>query len=125
MTLFRSDAFVSPLEIEAAVLRALEEDLGRAGDITSAATVPEDTNGRAVLAARQAGVIAGLPLVVAAFRRLAPEIEIAPHARDGAAIKSGAKLMTISGNARAILSSERTALNFLGHLSGIATATAM
>jgi nicotinate-nucleotide pyrophosphorylase (carboxylating) len=124
MTLFCSDAFVSPLEIEAAVLRALEEDLGRAGDITSTATVPEDTNGRAVLAARQAGVIAGLPLVVAAFRRLAPEIEIAPHARDGAAIKSGAKLMTISGNARAILGAERTALNFLGHLSGIATATA-
>jgi nicotinate-nucleotide pyrophosphorylase (carboxylating) len=124
MTLFRSDAFVSPLEIEAAVLRALEEDLGRAGDITSTATVPEDTNGRAVLAARQAGVISGLPLVVAAFRRLAPEIEIAPHARDGAAIKSGAKLMTISGNARAILGAERTALNFLGHLSGIATATA-
>ena len=125
MTLFRSDAFVSPLEIEAAVLRALEEDLGRAGDITSTATVPEDTNGRAVLAARQGGVISGLPLVVAAFRRLAPEIEIAPHARDGAAIKSGAKLMTISGNARAILGAERTALNFLGHLSGIATATAI
>jgi nicotinate-nucleotide pyrophosphorylase (carboxylating) len=124
MTLFRSDAFVSPLEIEAAVLRALEEDLGRAGDITSTATVPEDANGRAVLAARQGGVISGLPLVVAAFRRLAPEIEIAPHARDGAAIKSGAKLMTISGNARAILGAERTALNFLGHLSGIATATA-
>jgi nicotinate-nucleotide pyrophosphorylase (carboxylating) len=124
MTLFRSDAFVSPLEIEAAVLRALEEDLGRAGDITSIATVPEDTNGRAVLAARQTGVISGLPLVVAAFRRLAPEIEIAPHARDGATIKSGSKLMTISGNARAILGAERTALNFLGHLSGIATATA-
>jgi len=125
MTLFRSDAFVSPLEIEAAVLRALEEDLGRAGDITSTATVSEDTNGRAVLAARQAGVISGLPLVVAAFRRLASEIEIAPHARDGVAIKSGAKLMTISGNARAILGAERTALNFLGHLSGIATATAV
>src|SRR3984957_10691896 len=124
MSLFRSDAFVSPLEIEAAVTRALEEDLGRAGDITSIATVPEDLSGRAVLAARQDGVIAGLPLVAAAFRRLAPEIEIVPHARDGAAIKGGAKLMTISGNARAILGAERTALNFLGHLSGIATATA-
>ena len=124
MSLFCADAFVSPLEIEAAVLRALEEDLGRAGDITSIATVPEDTNGRAALAARQPGVISGLPLVVAAFRRLSPEIEIAPHARDGAAIKSGAKLMTISGNARAILGAERTALNYLGHLSGIATATA-
>jgi nicotinate-nucleotide pyrophosphorylase (carboxylating) len=126
MSLLRADAFISPLEIEAAVLRALEEDLGRAGDITSIATVPEDANGRAVVAARQAGTISGLPLVVAAFRRLAPEIEIeiAPHARDGAVVKAGAKLATISGNARAILGAERTALNFLGHLSGIATATA-
>src|SRR5271170_1930524 len=124
MSLLRSDAFLSPLEIEAAVTRALEEDLGRAGDITSTATVPEDTPGRAVLNAREAGVIAGLPLVEAAFRRLAPEIAIAPHARDGMAIAAGTRLMTISGNARAILSAERTALNFLGHLSGIATATA-
>ena len=124
MSLLRSDAFLSPLAIEAAVMHALEEDLGRTGDITSIATVPEDTTGRALLVARQAGVIAGLPLVVAAFRRLSPQIEIAPQARDGAAIKAGTKLMTISGNARAILGAERVALNFLGHLSGIATATA-
>jgi nicotinate-nucleotide pyrophosphorylase (carboxylating) len=123
-SLLRADAFLSPLEIEAAVERALEEDLGRAGDITSIATIPEKLPGRAVVVARQAGVIAGLPLVAAAFRRLAPEIEIAPHARDGAPIKRGAKLMTIAGNARAILGAERVALNFLGHLSGIATATA-
>ncbi len=124
MSLLRADAFVSPLVVEAAVTRALEEDLGRAGDITSIATVPEDALGRADLNARQSGVIAGLPLVAAAFRRLSPEIEIAPHARDGAAVKAGAKLMTISGNARAILGAERVALNFLGHLSGIASATA-
>jgi nicotinate-nucleotide pyrophosphorylase (carboxylating) len=123
MSLLRSDAFLSPLEIEAAITRALEEDLGRAGDITSTATVPEDTTGRAVLNGREAGVIAGLPLVVAAFRRLSPEIEITPYARDGVAIKAATKLMTISGNARAILGAERVALNFLGHLSGIATAT--
>jgi nicotinate-nucleotide pyrophosphorylase (carboxylating) len=124
MSLFCPDAFVSPLEIEAAVTRALEEDLGRAGDVTSTATVPEDSQGRAVVNARQAGVIAGLPLVAAAFRRLAPDIGIGPHGRDGTAIKAGAKLMTISGNARAILGAERVGLNFLGHLSGIATATA-
>jgi nicotinate-nucleotide pyrophosphorylase (carboxylating) len=124
MSLLRSDAFLSPLEIEAAITRALEEDLGRAGDITSTATVPEDTTGRGVLNGREAGVIAGLPLVVAAFRRLSPEIEITPYARDGIAIKAATKLMTISGNARAILGAERVALNFLGHLSGIATATA-
>ena len=123
-SLLRADAFLSPLEIEAAVTRALEEDLGRAGDITSIATIPEDLEGRAVAVAREAGVIAGLPLVAAAFRRLAPDITHAPHARDGAPVQRGAKLMTISGNARAILGAERVALNFLGHLSGIATATA-
>jgi nicotinate-nucleotide pyrophosphorylase (carboxylating) len=123
-SLLRPDAFISPLEIEAAVNRALEEDLGRAGDVTSIATIPEDAPGRAIVVARKAGVISGLPLVDAAFRRLSPEIKIEPHGRDGAVVKPGTKLMTISGNARAILSSERTALNFLGHLSGIATATA-
>ena len=124
MSLLLSDAFLSPLEIEAVVTRALEEDLGRAGDITSTATVPEDAPGRAVLNARQSGVIAGLPLVAASFKRLAPDIEIVPHARDGATIAARTKLLTISGNARAILGAERVALNFLGHLSGIATATA-
>jgi len=124
MSLFRPDAFISPLEIEAAVTRALEEDLGRAGDITSTATVPEDARGRAAVVARKPGVIAGLPLVEAAFRRLSPQIEIEPHGRDGMTVKPGTGLMTISGNARAILSAERTALNFLGHLSGIATGTA-
>jgi nicotinate-nucleotide pyrophosphorylase (carboxylating) len=124
MSLFCPDAFISPLEVEAAVNRALEEDLGRAGDITSIATVPEETRGRAVVVARKPGVVSGLPWVEAAFRRLAPEIEIAAFTRDGAAITAGAKLMTIEGNARAILSAERTALNFIGHMSGIATATA-
>src|SRR5262252_10067799 len=123
-SLLRADAFLSPLEIEAAVTRALEEDLGSAGDITSIATIPENLDGRAEVVAREAGVTAGLPLVAAAFRRLAPEISIAPHARDGAPVQRGANLMTISGNARAILGAERVALNFLGHLSGIATATA-
>ena len=124
MSLLCSDAFLSPLEIEQAVTRALMEDLGRAGDITSIATVPEETRGRALVVARKAGVISGLPLVAEAFRRLSPQIEIEAFARDGAAIAAGAKLMTIAGEARAILAAERTALNFIGHLSGIATATA-
>jgi nicotinate-nucleotide pyrophosphorylase (carboxylating) len=124
MSLLRADAFLSPLEIEAAVTRALEEDLGRAGDITSVATIPEDLEGCATVVVRRAGVIAGLPLVAAAFLRLAPEIAVAPHARDGEPVQRGGNLMTISGNARAILGAERVALNFLGHLSGIATATA-
>src|SRR5580693_5003034 len=88
-----ADAFLSPLEIDAAVTRALDEDLGRAGDITSIATVPEDTQGRAVLAARKSGVIAGLPLAEAAFRKLSPDIAITAHLRDGMAVQAGAKLM--------------------------------
>ena len=76
--------FISPLEIEDAVTRALAEDLGRAGDVTSIATIPPGTPSRTVLVARKAGTIAGLPLVAACFRKLSPDIEIVPHARDGA-----------------------------------------
>jgi nicotinate-nucleotide pyrophosphorylase (carboxylating) len=119
------DAFLSPLEIDAAVERALAEDLGRAGDITSVATVPADATAHAVVAARAAGTIAGLPLVAATVRRLAPDIEIAPEVGDGAAVTAGTPLMRIAGPARAMLAAERVALNFLGHLSGIATATAV
>jgi nicotinate-nucleotide pyrophosphorylase (carboxylating) len=117
------DAFLSPLEIDAAVTRALAEDLGRAGDVTSTATIPEDTHARAVVAARKAGVISGLPLVAATFRRLAPDIEIIAKARDGDAVAAKTALMTVAGPARAVLAAERVALNYLGHLSGVATAT--
>jgi nicotinate-nucleotide pyrophosphorylase (carboxylating) len=119
-----ADAFLSPLEIDDTVTRALAEDLGRAGDITSIATVPDGTRGRAVVATRKGGRIAGLPLVEAAFRRLAPDMEIKAHSRDGMAVEAKTALMTVTGDARAMLAAERTALNFIGHLSGIATATA-
>ena len=66
------DAFLSPLEIDAAVERSLAEDLGRAGDVTSIATIPAETQGKAIVVARAAGTIAGLPLVAATVRRLAP-----------------------------------------------------
>jgi nicotinate-nucleotide pyrophosphorylase (carboxylating) len=118
------DAFLSPLEIDAAVTRALAEDLGRAGDITSTATVPEGTRAKAVIVARKAGTIAGLPLVEGALRKLDPAAVITAHVRDGDVVAAKAALMTIDGDARAVLAAERTALNFLGHLSGIATATA-
>jgi nicotinate-nucleotide pyrophosphorylase (carboxylating) len=118
------DAFLSPLENDEAVTRALAEDLGRAGDVTSIATVPEGTQGRAVVAARKGGCIAGLPLVEAAFRKLAPGMEIKAHARDGDTVAAKTSLMTVTGPARAMLASERVALNFIGHLSGVATATA-
>jgi nicotinate-nucleotide pyrophosphorylase (carboxylating) len=117
------DAFLSPLEIDAAVLRALAEDLGRAGDITSIATIPEGAQARAVVVARAAGVIAGLPLVAATFRALAPEIEIHAGARDGVRVAAKTTLMQVTGPARAVLAAERTALNLLGHLSGVASAT--
>jgi nicotinate-nucleotide pyrophosphorylase (carboxylating) len=124
MSLFCPDAFLSPLAIDAAVMRALDEDLGRAGDVTSTATIPEGTRGRAVLAAREAGVIAGLPVAAAAFRKLDPAMEITGDLRDGADVKPKTVLMTISGDARALLAAERVALNFVGHLSGIASAAA-
>src|SRR5207302_4128066 len=73
--------------------------------------------------ARAAGIIAGLPLVVAAFRKLAPEVEISVGLRDGASVAAKTTLMQIAGSARAVLAAERTALNLLGHLSGVATAT--
>ena len=117
------DAFLSPLEIDEAVHRALAEDLGRAGDVTSIATIPEDLEARAVVVARKAGVISGLPLVAAAFRRLAPDITLNAHVRDGANVAAKTALMRVVGPARAVLSAERVALNLLGHLSGVATAT--
>jgi nicotinate-nucleotide pyrophosphorylase (carboxylating) len=123
-SLLHPDAFLSPLAIDEAVHRALDEDLGRAGDITSIATILETAKAHAILVARQAGVIAGLPLAVATFRTLSPDIRIEAHVRDGAAVAAGLHVLTISGPARALLTAERTALNFVGRLSGIATLTA-
>jgi nicotinate-nucleotide pyrophosphorylase (carboxylating) len=123
-SLLYPDAFLSPLVIDQAVQRALEEDLGRAGDITSMATIPETTHAHAIMVARQAGVIAGLPLAVAVFQKLSPDLAIEAHVRDGGTVAAGVQVLTISGPARAVLSGERTALNFVGRLSGVATLTA-
>jgi len=122
--LLNPEAFLSPLAIDEAVQRALDEDLGRAGDITSISTVPEATKAHAILIARQAGIIAGLPLAVATFQKLSTDINIEAHFRDGAAVAAGLHVLTISGRARAVLAGERTALNFVGRMSGIATLTA-
>ena len=123
-SLLHPDAFLSPLAIDDVVNRALDEDLGRAGDVTSIATIAEDARAHAVLVARQAGRIAGLPLAVATFRKLAPEIQIEVDIRDGAAVSAGAQILRIKAPARAVLAGERTALNFVGRLSGVATLTA-
>src|SRR6201996_7587468 len=123
-SLSHPDAFLSPLAIDEAVQRALNEDLGRAGDITSMATIPETARAHAILVARQSGVIAGLPLAVAVFQKLSPAIIIEAHVRDADAVAAGVPVLTISGPARAVLAGERTALNFVGRLSGVATLTA-
>ncbi|WP_210247282.1 carboxylating nicotinate-nucleotide diphosphorylase [Blastochloris sulfoviridis] len=123
MTPLAPHAFLNPLLIEEAVRRALDEDLGRAGDITSIATIPAGTPARAAFVARKPGVVAGLPLADAAFRLLDPAVRFAAKVADGARVAPGDVLATVEGPARAVLSGERVALNFLGHLAGIASAT--
>lgn len=114
---------LNPLLVEDAVRAALLEDLGRAGDITTNATIPAMKQARAVIAARQPGIVAGLDLAKTAFRLLDPALSFETRIADGAAVTPGAILATIEGPARALLSAERVALNFLGRLSGIATLT--
>ena len=89
-----------PLMYEPLVRTALLEDLGRAGDVTSVATIPETTAARAVLVTRKAGVIAGLPLAAAAFLKLAPDADIKAQARDGASVAAKAALLHVNGPAR-------------------------
>jgi nicotinate-nucleotide pyrophosphorylase (carboxylating) len=113
-----------PLLYEPLVRAALAEDLGRAGDITTDAIVPATHRLTATIGARQAGCVAGLDLAIMAFRLLDPAIRVAVILPDAARVRPGDAIATISGPARGILSAERVALNFLGHLSGVATATA-
>lgn len=110
--------------IEPLVREALREDLGRAGDLTTDWTVPADRVATAELVARDPGVVAGTDLAVAAFGLLEPRLEVEVRRPDGSAVAAGDVVARVSGPARAILTAERVALNFLGHLSGVATATA-
>lgn len=110
--------------IEQAVRAALEEDLGRAGDITTQATIPESARARAVIVARETGVIAGSDIAIAAFRMMEPSVRFDTHVKDGAHLDAGHVALAVEGPARAILSAERVALNFMGRLSGIASITA-
>jgi nicotinate-nucleotide pyrophosphorylase (carboxylating) len=109
--------------IDQAVKAALAEDLGLAGDITTDATVPRDASATAVIAARERGVVSGLPLAEATFRAFGDKVTFEAVAADGALITKGDVLARISGCARSILTGERVALNFLGRMSGIATLT--
>jgi len=109
-------------EIRRAVRAALAEDIGH-GDATTLAVVPKNLAARAVLRAREPLVLAGLDFAVAAFRELSAKVEIKENSRDGQYLKAGVTLLKISGPARAILSAERVALNFVQRLSGVATTT--
>ncbi len=108
--------------IEPIVRGALAEDIGH-GDITTDLTVPAAKHARAIIAARQAGTIAGLIAAELAFRLLDSACRVTAKAPDGSQVKTGGTIAEIEGPARALLTAERTALNFLGHLSGVATAT--
>lgn len=112
------------LMLEPLVRGALLEDLGRAGDLTTDAIVPAGARGQARLVARQGGVLAGLDLARLAFRLLDPDIVFEARLRDGERLAPGDEIAVVRGPARGMLSAERTALNFLCHLSGVATATA-
>ena len=105
------------------VSRVLAEDLGRGGDVTSAATIDSDADFHARMNARQDLVVAGLEIAAAFFRRLDVNIRIEQLANDGDKVDAGTTLMCLEGNARAMLAAERSALNTLQHLSGIATLT--
>jgi nicotinate-nucleotide pyrophosphorylase (carboxylating) len=111
------------LLIEPIVRHALQEDLGRAGDITTELTVPEEASSKATLVARNGGTIAGLLMARCAFRLVDPALMFAVTIPDGSSVQTNTVLATIEGSCRSLLTAERVALNFLGHLSGIATAT--
>jgi len=109
--------------VENAVRSALAEDFGLAGDLTSQATLPPDAVATATLTPREPGVIAGLALAAEAFRQVGDGVSFEPQVADGASVVAGDLVARVSGNARQVLGGERVALNFVNHLSGIATLT--
>ena len=110
--------------VEQAVATALEEDLGGVGDITTNTIIPPDAQGDASIIVRKPGVIAGLDLAAASFKSLDPDVRFTRIVEDGRKVEAGATIARIAGKTRALLTGERTALNFFGRLSGIATLTA-
>ncbi|CAO3410755.1 carboxylating nicotinate-nucleotide diphosphorylase [Azospirillum largimobile] len=112
-----------PLTVEPIVRAALAEDLGRAGDITTDSIIPADAVATARIAARKDGRVAGLEAALIAFRLLDPAVSMTVERADGDDVPPGGTIATLTGKARALLTAERTALNLMGRLSGIATAT--
>jgi len=115
---------LAPFLVERALALALEEDLGQAGDITTNAVMPAHASAEAEIVVRKPGVIAGLDLAAASFKALDPDVQFVADIADGAKVARGSRIARVQGKTRALLSAERTALNFLGRLSGIATLTA-
>ncbi|MGO4665875.1 carboxylating nicotinate-nucleotide diphosphorylase [Bosea sp. 2RAB26] len=119
-----SQAVLNPLLITEAVRAALIEDLGRAGDITTLATIPAGKRASAVIAARKSGIVAGLPFARETLRQYDPSVRFEAAMSDGDRLEPGAIVARIEGEARSVLSAERVALNYMGRLSGIATLAA-
>ena len=120
----KKTAFDLPgFDLDAFVRATLTEDMGEGGDITSAAVIPAKARFDGVMDSRDAIVVAGLPIAAAFFRALDPSAAIAMLVADGARVAAGSDVMRIAGNARALLTAERSALNTVQHLSGIATMT--
>ncbi len=113
-----------PLLVDGVLRAALAEDLGRAGDITTNATIPAEARATARIVARGSGVVAGLEAATRVFTLLDPDALVTLHTADGDPVAAGELLATVEGRTRALLTGERTCLNILGHLSGVATATA-
>jgi nicotinate-nucleotide pyrophosphorylase (carboxylating) len=114
---------IEDFDVDAFVRQVLAEDLGADGDVTSKATIDADARFTAEMNCRQAIVVAGLDVAAAFFRALDPDVEVESLAKDGERVTHGTTLMRLAGNARAMLAAERSALNTLQHLSGIATLT--
>jgi nicotinate-nucleotide pyrophosphorylase (carboxylating) len=118
-------AGLDPEEVEAVVRRALDEDLALGPDVTTRATVPAEARATGDVVPRSPGVLAGLPVAAAVFDLVGgPQVEIALLAADGDPVVPGRAVLTVSGPTRALLTAERTALNLVGHLSGVASLTA-
>ena len=118
------DALLPAPERAALVARALAEDLGEAGDVTSEAMVDASARGRAVLRSRAPGIACGMRIATEVLAQAAPGAHASAHVRDGERVAPGAAMLSVEGPLRGILAAERTMLNFVGRLSGIATRTA-
>ncbi|MEO1265233.1 MAG: carboxylating nicotinate-nucleotide diphosphorylase [Pseudomonadota bacterium] len=127
MTASKPSADLAPIPritIETAVALALAEDLGLAGDITTNATIPATAQAQADFVVREAGVISGLDVARATFAAVDPDVTFAADVADGARVEPGDRIASVGGPARAVLTGERVALNFMGRMSGIASLTA-